>query len=82
MRAHNINDTVTMLISECNATPSAAVRVAQRSEYRRHGRDVVDAQGRLVFSVDRGDLSPHETDVMTALIVKLLNEHNRHTEGK
>lgn len=79
----DINATVQMLIDQCEANPSAALAIAQRSAYVvAPGRHIIDAKGVTVCRIEKGTLSPHQTDVLALLICKLLNEHHRHTEGK
>lgn len=83
MGEHSIADIVGTLVNECGANPNAALAIAQRSLYAvAPGRHIIDAKGATVCRVERGTLSPHQTDVLAALICKLLNEHHRHTEGK
>lgn len=72
------------LLEECEALPHAADKIARLGKFRRHGRFILDGEGREVCYIDLPDAHPrkklplpaltaHQLDVFTALIVRQLN---------
>jgi len=73
------------LLEECGALPHAADKIARLGKFRRHGRFILDQEGREVCYIElpapersskrlpAPALTAHQLDVFTALIVRQLN---------